>query len=211
MTNTETAHGNSEVVTMVVEMTVNPEHEQEFLDLRARLYRESPREQTRHAPVRADQAPNEAPHLSLGGALPGSGSAAGLHGGPLHGRTNEQSAGPGVEVVGQAARAAAPVNPGPAKVARPQSAAGSREGSLTALSSSVKGKMTGAGVGKPKASNRRKARASKIYTGSYSRVACRGRAIWLARYGTAFLNLRLRPPSRGDILTSLDGSSVTKV
>lgn len=27
MTNTETAHGNSEVVTMVVEMTVNPEHE----------------------------------------------------------------------------------------------------------------------------------------------------------------------------------------
>jgi quinol monooxygenase YgiN len=32
MTNTETAHGNSEAVTMVVEMTVKPEHEQEFLD-----------------------------------------------------------------------------------------------------------------------------------------------------------------------------------
>lgn len=33
MTNTpKTAHGNSEVVTLIVEMTVKPEYEQEFLD-----------------------------------------------------------------------------------------------------------------------------------------------------------------------------------
>ncbi|CAN5820560.1 hypothetical protein BH23ACT11_BH23ACT11_31330 [soil metagenome] len=37
MTNTENGHGNSETVTMVVEMAVKPEYEKEFLDLASRI------------------------------------------------------------------------------------------------------------------------------------------------------------------------------
>lgn len=36
MTNMESAHGNSEVVTLIVTMALKPEYEQEFLDLASR-------------------------------------------------------------------------------------------------------------------------------------------------------------------------------